>query len=86
MLSSSQIRAARAFLGISQAELAESSDISARTIAKIEIDEKAAENADQKTIRKLKTAFENKGIKFTVSEEKDGTAVFGIKFYQGKED
>ncbi len=84
MLSSSQIRAARAFLGISQAEFAEISDISVRTIAKIELDEKAAENADQKTMRKIKGAFESKGIKFSSSEEKDGVIVFGVKCYQTK--
>ena len=68
MLSSSQIRAARALLNISQTELAKLSQVSTRTIARIETDEEEAMNANQKTIRKLKKTLEEAGIAFETNE------------------
>jgi len=61
MISVEQVRAARAWLGISQQELADAAGIEVRTIHRIE---HGFRGATERTLRRIKTAFEAKGIVF----------------------
>jgi len=82
MIFSSQIRAARGFLGMSQFELATETGLSLHTIQKLEKEEEFIKKANFATIDKIKTTLENKGIKFTFSREKDENGNFleiGVK-------
>ena len=60
MLNARQIRAARAWLGISQDDLAEASLVSKRTIAGIEL----GQSANDRTLRDIQQALEDRGIEF----------------------
>ena len=77
MLTSSQIRAARGLLSISQLELSCKSGISIKTIQKMETE--GTENSNFSTIRKIKNYFENKNIKFISARQKDGLGE-GVRF------
>lgn len=82
MIFSSQIRAARGFLGMSQFELATEAGLSLQTIKNLEQEEGVVRNANFSTIEKIKTTLENKGIRFTFSREKDENGNFleiGVK-------
>ncbi len=81
MLTSEQIKAARIFLSINQEELAEISGLSAGTIKILETDQLALENANQKTIRKIRTALETKGIKFLAPKEENSLAGIGLRYF-----
>ncbi|MDA9433708.1 helix-turn-helix domain-containing protein [Bradyrhizobium sp. CCBAU 51627] len=61
MISVEQVRAARAWLGISQQEVADAAGIEVRTIYRIE---NGFRGATERTLRRIKTAFEAKGIVF----------------------
>ena len=63
---SAQIRAARGFLKISQAELALATELSLPTIKNLENDDKAIAKANFMTLKKIKDVLEGRGIKFTV--------------------
>ena len=62
---SSQIRAARGFLKISQLELAMATKLSLPTIKNLESDDDAINRANLLTVKKIKEALEERGIKFT---------------------
>ena len=63
MINGLQIRMARAALGLSLQELADSVELSEKTIRRIEADGHAP-NASTKTIKAIKTALEAAGIEF----------------------
>ncbi len=81
MLFSAQIRAARALLGISQDELAKISDISSFTIKKMEISQENLDNANQKTVKKIKNALEKRGIRFLQPKENGGISGIGVRYF-----
>lgn len=83
MLTSSQIRAARGCLNISQLEMAKETGISLNTIFRIEGDEQLLERANLSTIKKIKTFFEERGIKFLSSPEGDGLGM-GLRYFPNK--
>jgi len=64
VLTSGQIRAARAYLKWSAAELAEKSGVSRRTIVGIEADEGVPKTGTQ-TLLKIQSALESARIEFT---------------------
>lgn len=84
MLTSSQIRGARAFLNISQNELSEKSGVSFRTIQNLEHSDELVLKANFETLRKVKGFFEEEGIKFIPPREKDGFGE-GIRFVKNDE-
>ncbi|MBS0248399.1 MAG: helix-turn-helix transcriptional regulator [Proteobacteria bacterium] len=61
MINERQCRAARAWLGLSQEELAEISKVSARTIAHFEAGNRVPHD---RTLRDLQVALEEMGIEF----------------------
>lgn len=82
MIFSSQIRAARGLLSISQVELAAESGLSLQTIKNLEQDEEAVKKASLMTVEKIKNTLENKGVRFTFSKERDEKGGFlevGVK-------
>ena len=64
MLSSSQIRAARALLGWSGTDLAEKSGVGITTLRRYEL-QKGIPSANTSVLLTLKEALENAGIEFT---------------------
>jgi predicted transcriptional regulator len=82
MLFSAHIRAARALLGISQDELAKISYVSSFTIKKMEISQENLDNANQKTVKKIKNALEKKGIRFLQSKENEGINGIGVRYFR----
>jgi transcriptional regulator with XRE-family HTH domain len=62
-ISIEQIKAARAILGISAAELAELSGVGATTIRRYEMGD-GMPNANLRNITKIKSLFESQGIEF----------------------
>ena len=72
MISIEQIRAARSWLGISQEELAEAAELEVKTIQRIE---NGFQGATERTLRKLRRAFEAKGIDFVF----EGSRPVGIR-------
>jgi transcriptional regulator with XRE-family HTH domain len=72
MISIEQIRAARSWLGISQQELAEAAELEVKTIQRIE---NGFEGATERTLRKLRKAFEARGIDFLF----EGSRAVGIR-------
>jgi predicted transcriptional regulator len=73
MLSSSQIRGARAILRLGQAELAKAADVSLETVKRIESMEGELK-IRLDTLSKIKTALENAGIIF-IAENGGGAGV-----------
>lgn len=67
-VSASQCRAARAQLGMSQAELARIAGLSPRTVIKFENGEKA----ERKTVLALKAALTDKGVRVVEGEAGEG--------------
>ena len=63
MISSSQIKAARALLGISATELAEKCDVGQATLKRYELQE-GIPKANTKVLYKIKTYLEGCGIEF----------------------
>lgn len=61
MISVEQIRAARAWLNISQQELADASNVEVRTIYRIE---SGFRGATERTLDKIREAFETRGLEF----------------------
>lgn len=56
-----QIRAARAWIGLSQDELARAAGITRRTLIRLENSEEAG---SERTIKKVRVALEKRGIEF----------------------
>lgn len=81
MLTCEQIKSARIFLGINQEELAEISGVSAGRIKVLETDQVALDNANQKTIRKIKTTLESRGIRFLDPKEESSIAGIGLRYF-----
>lgn len=63
MINSSQLRAARAWLGLSQDQLADLTRVAKRTIARIESE---ATVPHERTLRDIQTALEKLGLEFLV--------------------
>ena len=80
ILFSSQIRAARAFLKLSQTELAKLANLSPQTITTLEKNDEAIEKAAVQTITKIKNIFENNGIKFLYPKEEKSINGIGIEY------
>lgn len=66
------IRAARAFLGLRQDQLAAIAKVSRAMIARVEKSDPTVNGA---TLQKIRRALENEGIKFLSSNEDHGPAV-----------
>lgn len=66
------LRAARALLGLSQAELADKTGLSRRTIMRIEVN---AASISVGTLAKLRAAFEREGIEFLPETTERGPAI-----------
>jgi transcriptional regulator with XRE-family HTH domain len=82
MLYSVQIRAARAALNLSALELAEIADVNAGTVRNLENSDDAIEKAEMKTIKKIKSTLEERGIKFLSPSEVDGILTgAGIRYF-----
>jgi predicted transcriptional regulator len=73
MVNREQIRAARAWLGITQQQLAEASLVTQKTIARFET---GASVPHDRTIRDLQVALESMGIEFLF----DGEIGVGVRF------
>jgi transcriptional regulator with XRE-family HTH domain len=73
MLTSSQIRAARALLRWSAYELASRSEMSSRTIQRMEADE-GIPSANAQTLHRVQITLENAGIEF-IDENGGGPGV-----------
>ena len=78
MLSVSQIKAARAMLGLSAAELAEISGVGQATIRRYEL-QSGIPIASTKILMQLKVALESYGIEFTGDPLKNPGVVLHIK-------
>ena len=66
MVNPEQIRAARAWLNISQQELADASEVTKGTIARFELGQSAPHD---RTLRDLRLALESRGIEFLFARE-----------------
>ena len=79
---SAQLRAARGVLKISQAELALATGLSLPTIKNLENGDEAIEKANLLTIKKIKEAFEERGINFNFYKDSDNKQIneIGVSF------
>lgn len=84
MISSLHIRLGRAALMMKQSELSEITGLSVRTIQSLEYSEEAARNANSNTLRKIKKALEERGIKFLFPKEEDSNEGSGVRYYESK--
>ena len=73
MIDAAQIRAARALLDISQAQLSKLASVSATTIKRLEAASEVRGAAE--TLWKLQTALEKAGVEFTPADEQKGPGV-----------
>jgi transcriptional regulator with XRE-family HTH domain len=73
MIDAAQIRAARALLDISQAELSELASVSATSIKRVEAAPEVRGAAE--TLWKLQTALEKAGVEFIPADELKGAGV-----------
>ena len=73
MISASQIKAARALLGVSQAELAKSAGLGLATVKRVEAASKVRGAAE--TLWKIQKALEAAGIEFIPAEGSKGPGV-----------
>lgn len=76
MITPSQIRAARAYLGISGAELAKMAGIQTSTLSLLENGKSSPEVA---TIEKIMRALQNEGIEFTQNGIQKATPIYHFK-------
>lgn len=74
MIAPSQIRAARALLGINQQELAKRSSVGVATIRRIEVS-KNYPTSSTRTLWKIRAALEDAGIRFLDETENLGPGV-----------
>jgi transcriptional regulator with XRE-family HTH domain len=73
MIDAAQIRAARALLDISQAELSKVASVSATSIKRVEAASEVRGAAE--TLWKLQTALEKAGVEFIPADESKGSGV-----------
>jgi transcriptional regulator with XRE-family HTH domain len=73
MLGASQIRAARALLGLNQRELAVRAEVAISTVKRIELSEEITGSA--RTLLKLQSALEKAGVEFIPGDESKGPGV-----------
>jgi transcriptional regulator with XRE-family HTH domain len=73
MIDAAQIRAARALLDISQAELSKVASVSATSIKRVEAASEVRGAAE--TLWKLQTALEKAGVEFIPADELKGSGV-----------
>jgi transcriptional regulator with XRE-family HTH domain len=73
MIAAGQIRAARALLDLSQADLSEMASVSATTIKRLEGSSEIRGAAE--TLWKIQTALESAGVEFIPAEETKGPGV-----------
>ena len=87
MLHSVQIRQARATLKMSRVDLCDATNLSLKTIQRLEEDENELQKANLTTIKKIKNYFASRGIKFLFpKDENDGTKEgIGIRYYESKD-
>lgn len=78
MITSEQIRAARAMLRMEQTELAQKAGVSVETIKRLEKMDRFP-NASHATLSSIKSAFEIEGIIF-IEEGKNEDGGFGVRF------
>lgn len=76
MISVEQIRAARAWLNISQQALADASNVEVRTIYRIE---SGFRGATDRTLEKIRNAFEKRGLEFIF----EGPKPVGLRVRRG---
>jgi len=79
MIFSSQIRAARGLLQISQVELAKKSGISLSTIKALENDDEAIKKSSLGIIEKIKNSLEKDNIRFISKRTNDENIEIGVK-------
>lgn len=85
MLFSAQIKAARAMLDLKQSDLAEITGLSTSTIKRLEGDDNQIKIASIETLEKIKTALEDRGIKFLPAKEADKpNEGFGLRIFPVK--
>lgn len=65
MVTAAQMRAARALIGLSQAELARRAGVSIPTIKRSESDNERASVVSAETLEKIRAALETEGVEFT---------------------
>jgi transcriptional regulator with XRE-family HTH domain len=73
MIEAAQIKAARALLGLGQAELSKMAGIGLRTVKRIELSEEITGSA--RTLWKIQTALEKAGVMFIPADEANGPGV-----------
>ena len=73
MIDAAQIRAARALLDVSQAQLSKLASVSATTIKRLEAASEVRGAAE--TLWKLQTALEKAGVEFIPADEQKGPGV-----------
>ncbi len=87
MLHSIQIRQARSTLKMSRIDLCATTNLSLKTIQRLEEDEDELQKANLNTINKLKNYFTSRGIKFLFPKDenygfKEG---IGIRYFESKD-
>ena len=73
MITASQIKGARAMLGLSQRDLAELASVGLATVQRIELTAEIRGSAE--TIWKIQTALENAGVRFIPADVTEGPGV-----------
>lgn len=77
MVNIKQIRAARAWIGLSQEELADEADVARRTVIRLE---NSSEPRSDRIMEKLRSALERRGIEFLF----EGVHGVGIRYRHSK--
>ncbi|AYD00509.1 helix-turn-helix transcriptional regulator [Neorhizobium sp. NCHU2750] len=78
MLTTSQLRAARALIGITVDDLSGATGVSADTIRSIEA---SSGTADPETAERLKRLFESRGVVFVAAGQQDASGA-GVRLHQ----
>jgi len=78
MLTTSQLRAARALIGITVDELSGATGVSAETILSIE---GSSGSADEETSDRLKRMFESRGVVFVAAGQQDSSGE-GVRLHR----
>jgi len=73
VITASQIKGARAMLGLSQRDLAELASVGIATVQRIELTAEIRGSAE--TIWKIQTALENAGVRFIPADDTEGPGV-----------
>jgi transcriptional regulator with XRE-family HTH domain len=78
MLTTSQLRAARALIGITADDLSGASGVSVETILSIE---GSSGTADRETAERLKRLFESRGVVFVAAGQQDASGA-GVRLHR----